>query len=91
MREMRLDKDEDFMRFISIMFLLLSGCVSLRAYRDDTEAEYHRGRMDVIKKVAVWTKRDLSIRDLQRLIEKLKAGEMIWLNYAKVKYECCEE
>lgn len=78
-------------KVLMIAALLLSGCVSLRAYRDDTEAEYHRGRMDVIKKVSVWTKRDLSIQDMQRLIEKLKAGEMIWLNYAKVKYECCEE
>lgn len=70
------------MRFLFLPLLLLSGCVSLSTYNRDKDAAYHRGRIEVVWKVAGWLyEGDVSDNDLKLLVDGLKTGEFLWSCY----------
>lgn len=72
------------MRPLILAMLLLSGCVSMSTYNRDMQAEYHKGRIEVIWRVSGWLDgdEDLTSKDFKMLIDGLKTGEFIWSCYA---------
>ncbi len=63
----------------AILLLLLNGCVSIGTYNRNLENEYHRGRIEIIWKVAGWMDSgEMDLKDLRHLVGGLKSGEFIW-------------